>query len=288
MGQADNGATNRLLGYPDDARLLLVNADDFGMYPAINEAVVRAHEQGIVRSTSLMVPCPGAAHAVDLLRNQPDLPFGVHLSVVRDIAHYQWGPLAPRERVPSLLAEDGDLYTLDRMDELLERADLDELEAEFRAQIEAVLVTGLQPTHLDWHCLLDGGRADVFEMSVRLATEYGVALRVDSRLFGDRLQRQGLPTANHELLDSFALAIEDKAARYAELLRALPAGLTEWAVHPGLGTVDARRIDPNGWRVRQTDLAFLTSPQAREIVQQEGITLISYGPLQTAWQSRSS
>jgi chitin disaccharide deacetylase len=122
VSQAHYGTTAGLLGYPDDARLLLVNADDFGMYDAINAAVVRAFAEGIVRSTSLMVPCPGAAEAMRLLKENPDLPFGVHLSVVRDIAHYRWGPLAPRERVPSLLAEDGDLYPLDRMAELLTRA----------------------------------------------------------------------------------------------------------------------------------------------------------------------
>jgi predicted glycoside hydrolase/deacetylase ChbG (UPF0249 family) len=288
MGQTDTGATATRLGYPDDARLLLVNADDFGMYPAINAGVVRAFAEGIVRSTSLMVPCPGAAQAMDLLRDHPDLPFGIHLSVVRDIAPYRWGPLAPKERVPSLLAADGELYALDRMDELLKRANLDELEAEFRAQIGVVLAAGLQPTHLDWHCLLDGGREDVFDLTFQLATEYGLAMRVDAQPFINRLRRRGLPSADHALLDSFELPIEDKPARYAALLRTLPAGLTEWAVHPGLGSTDAMAIDPDGWRVRQTDLEFLTSPRAREIVQEEGIVLISYEPLQAAWQSRSS
>ena len=57
----------RLLGYPDDARLLLVNADDFGMYAGINDAVAQGFAEGIVRSASLMMPCPGAAEAVRLL-----------------------------------------------------------------------------------------------------------------------------------------------------------------------------------------------------------------------------
>jgi len=222
-----------------------------------------------------------------LLKENPDLPFGVHLSVVRDIAHYRWGPLAPRERVPSLLAEDGDLFPLDRMAELLARAKVEELEAEFRAQVETVLAAGLRPSHLDWHCLLNGGRADVFELTLGLAREYGLALRIDAQPFINRLQRRGLPTADHDVLDSFTLDVEAKSTRYAALLRALPAGLSEWAVHPGLGSADAQAIDPDGWRVRQTDLEFLTSPRAREIVQEEGIVLISYEPLQAVWQSRS-
>ena len=292
MSQAHHGTTAGLLGYPDDARLLLVNGDDFGMYNAINEAVIRAFAEGIVQSTSLMIPCSGAAEAMRLLKEHPELPFGVHLSVVRDIAHYRWGPLAPRERVPSLLAEDGDLFHLDRMTELLARAKVEELEAEFRAQVETVLAAGLRPSHLDWHCMgaqdwLNGGRADVFELTLGLAREYGLALRVDAQPFINRLQRRGLPTADHDVLDSFTLDVEGKSTRYAALLRALPAGLTEWAVHPGLGSADAQAIDPDGWRVRQTDLEFLTSPWAREIVQEEGIVLISYEPLQAVWQSRS-
>lgn len=288
MSQAHQSATNRLLGYPDDARLLLVNADDFGMYQAINEGIVGAFREGIVRSTSLMAPCPGAPQAMQLLRDNPDLRFGVHLSVIRDIDDYDWGPLAPKEQVSSLLDVDGKLYRSTRMSEMLDRAKPDELEVEFRAQIEAVLAAGLRPTHLDWHCLYSGGRADIFEMTLGLANEYGLALRVDSQPFIDQVQGRGLPTADHNLLDSFSLDLDDKSARYAELLRALPVGLTEWAVHPSLGSPESQAIDPDGWRVRRTDLDFLISPQAHEIIQQEGITLISFEPLQRVWQERPS
>ena len=124
MGQARERATNRLLAYPGDARLLLANADDVGMYGAINQAVVRAFREGIVRSTSLMVPCPGASQAMGLLRENPDIGFRVHLSVVRDIDGYRWGPLTPQQEVPSRLDADGSLYGRGRMPELLERANL--------------------------------------------------------------------------------------------------------------------------------------------------------------------
>ena len=125
-------------------------------------------------------------------------------------------------------------------------------------------------------------------MTLGLAKEYGLALRVASQPFIDRVQRQGLPTADHELLDSFGVGIEDKSARYADMLRELPAGLSEWAVHPSLGSAESQAIDPAGWQVRRTDFDFLSSPRAREIIQREGIELISYEPLQAVWQGRSS
>ena len=288
MSQAHTHVTNRLLGYPDDARLLLINADDCGMYRAISEAVVRAFTEGIVRSTSLMVPCPGASQAMHLLRDNPDLRFGVHLSVIHDIDGYRWDPLTPKDKVPSLLDEDGHLYRLGRVSELLDRADLGELEVEFRAQIEAVLAADLRPTHLDWHCLYNGGRAEWFDLTQRLAKEYGLVVRVDSQPFRDQMQRRGLPTADHDLLDSYGLDVEGKSARYAAMLRELPAGLNAWAVHPGLGGAESQAIDPDGWQVRRTDFEFLISPEARAIIQQDGITLISYEPLQAVWQGRSS
>ena len=288
MSQRQTSGTNRLLGYPDDARLLLVNADDFGMYRSINEAVVRAFTEGIVRSSSLMVPCPGAEQAIDLLRQHPELRFGVHLSIIRDIDGYVWGPLASKEAVPSLLDSDGNLYHHRRMAELIDTAKLDEVELEFRAQIEPVLAAGLRPTHLDWHCLRVSGRPDLFEMTLGLAREYGLALRVAVQPYIDQVQRLGLPTAEFDLLDSFALDIDTKPARYAALLRDLPVGLTEWAVHPSLGDEASQAIDPNGWRVRRTDFDFLVSSQAREFIAREGIILIGYEPLQHVWRSRSA
>ena len=86
-----NKRTNELLRYPPDARLLIINADDFGMYHAVNEAIFRTIREGVVCSTSLMVPCPWALHAMHLLRENPDIPFGVHLTIIRDLTNYAWG-----------------------------------------------------------------------------------------------------------------------------------------------------------------------------------------------------
>lgn len=287
MTRSPTGITNELLGYPPEARLLLINADDFGMYHAINEAIGPAFNAGIVRSTTLMVPCPGAAEAMRLLQANPAIRFGVHLSVIRDIAQSTWGPLTPPQDVPSLLDEEARQH-LSRLSEMLARATVEHLEREFRAQIEVVLAANLAPTHLDWHCLHSGGRPDIFAMTMELAREYGLALRVASQPFIAQVQELGLPTVDHDLLDSFRIPTAAKPARYAALLRALPAGLSEWAVHPSLDDAVARTVDPEGWQVRQADFRFLVSPQARTIVQEEGIILIGYEPLQAVWRQHSA
>lgn len=278
--------TNRLLGYPDDARLLIVNADDFGLCHGSNEATLRAWRDGIVTSTSLMVPCPWAPHAMDILHEHPDLPFGVHLTMIREFDVYRWGPVAPATAVPSLV--DGRGHFLDhntQTDEILERADVREVEIEFRAQIDLVLAAGLRPTHLDFHCLPDGGREDIFDLTVRLAREYGLALRVHFPRHQETVRLLGLPVNDHPVLDSYSMDPATKHDEYILLLRELPAGLKEWAVHPGLGNDETRALEPGSWRVRRADLDFVTSPDARRVIEEEGIALVDYHALQGTWMT---
>ena len=278
------GRANRLLGYPDDARLLIINADDFGMCHAVNDAVIRALEKGLLRSATLMVPCPWALHALHFLADHPKVAFGVHLTVISEWPHYRWGPVTSRDKVPSLIDEAGYFYTFQRMPELLAQVRLDHLELEFRSQIETVLAAGLEPTHLDWHALRIGGRADIVMLMVRLAKDYGLALRVFGQSTIEDLQRRGLPTNDYDFLDSYLLDPVNKQARYAQLLRDLPAGLSEWAVHPALDTAELRAIEPDGKRIRQKDFDFLISKEAQEIVEEEGIILLDYRPLQAVWR----
>src|SRR3954471_5083964 len=107
MATPDTHQTNERLGYPADGRLLIINDDDFGMGPAINAATLRAFQEGIVSSTSLMAPCLWARHAMQRLKEHPEFPFAVHLTLISEHPLYRWGPLSPRDKVPSLLDESG-------------------------------------------------------------------------------------------------------------------------------------------------------------------------------------
>ncbi|MGO8951330.1 MAG: hypothetical protein ACLQUY_27490 [Ktedonobacterales bacterium] len=109
-------------------------------------------------------------------------------------------------------------------------------------------------------------------------------MRVRERALIKKVQRQGLPTNDHDFLDSYSLDTEGKAARYAQLLHDLPVGLNEWAVHSGLGDGELRAIEPAGAPMRQADLDVMVSARVREVLQHEGITLLSYKPLQEVWQ----
>lgn len=281
-----DGQTNRWLGYPAEARLLIINADDFGMCHAVNAAIIGTLQAGVVRSTTLMVPCPWAQHALHFLANHPDIAFGVHLTALSEWDDYRWGPVTPREKVPSLLNKAGYFYNFEQMPGFLAQVNLDELESEFRAQIEVVLAAALHPTHLDWHALRISGREDIQELMLRLAQEYGLALRVMGQTWINKVQNRGLPSNDYDFLDSYLLDPATKAARYVELLRDLPVGLSEWAVHPGLANAELLAIDPGGAQFRQADYDFLMSPQAREVIEAEGIILLDYRALQEVWMDR--
>lgn len=286
MGRGTKSQTNQLLGYPADARLLIVNADDFGMCHAVNAAIMGALKEGIVRSTTLMVPCPWALHAMRFLAHHPEISFGIHLTAIAEWNDYRWGPLTPKAAVPSLIDETGYFYNFEEMPRFLAQVRLNELEMEFRTQIEFILASGLKPAQLDWHALRIAGRVDIFELMFKLAREYGLALRVAERSWQEKLQSQGLPTNDYHFLDSYILDPANKAVQYAQLLHELPVGLSEWAIHPGLANAELMAIDPGGSPLRQADFEFFMSQQAQELIEKEGIILLNYRALQKVWREK--
>ena len=287
MSHTQRANTNELLGYPADARLLIINADDFGMCHSTNVAIFRSLAEGVVCSTTLMVPCPWAPQAMRWLAEHPAVPFGVHLTALGDSVNYRWRPLVCIDQVPTLVDETGYFYNFERMDEFFAQVRMDELEAEFRAQIETVLAADLTPTHLDWHSLRIARKPEIFDVLFGLAREYGLALRAPQSFVPERAQRQDLPANDYDILDSYGLGHAGKLALYIRLLRELPAGLSEWAVHPGLEDAELLAIDSHGAPIRQADLDCMVSAAVREVIQQEGIILLSYKPLQEVWQAHA-
>jgi chitin disaccharide deacetylase len=254
--------------------------------PKIHEGMGSLHR--LVRSTTLMFPCPWALHAMHFLVEHPEIPFGVHLTAISEWADYRWGPVTPKEKVSSLIDQTGYFYKFESMPEFLDRVSLDELELEFRAQIEAVLSAGLKPTHLDWHALRISGRVDISELMLSLAREYGLALRVMGQVWIETVQSRGLPAIDYDFLDSYLLDPATKAEEFAALLHKLPAGLSEWAVHPGLDTPELLAIEREKNHIRQTDFDFLISQDAKDIIEEEGIVLLDYRALQDVWKENKT
>lgn len=275
--------TTEILGFPKDSRLLILNIDDFGFCLTANLSAFETLRNGTACSTTVMTPPAWSKHAINILNQNPHIHHGVHLTTISEHENFRWRPLTSPHKIPSLIDGEGFLPLETERDNLLLRADIHELEIEWRAQIEQVFSAGLHPNQLDSHCNIHDARDDIFAMTVRLAKEYGLALRVHQQKYINALKQEGLNVIDHTDLDSFDLPTTGKARRYIQLLHELPAGISEWAIHPAKGTQEVRTINPR-WRVRAADYHFFNSEECRQTIEREGIQLVSYQLLQSSWK----
>lgn len=254
---------------PGQATELAIRCDDVGMCHAVNQAVRRLLETGIPFSTSVMVPCPWFQEAAEILRDQPQVSVGIHLTLNSEWQHYKWGPVLGASKVPTLVDDQGHFHTTSA-DFAAAEVDLREVEMELRAQIEQAQKSGLEIDYLDYHMLTALSTPELQGLVERLAADYGVGL---SRYFGE---------------PSVSLWDIEPNQKLDELLNVLdriePGKPTLLVIHLGLdGAEMAALIDVNNPqdsdRVgvhRGAELDALLSDDFRQAIAKGDIQLVNY------------
>ena len=237
----------------DATRQLIVNADDFGFTPGVNAGIVRAFEQGIVRSTSLMVCYPAAAEAAAYARAHPGLGVGLHIDLWESVPQgWSWRKIY--ERCPAEEAA---------------------VEAEVRRQLDAFrALMGREPDHLDTHQHIHR-KEPVRTVVERIARELKLPLR----------GQPGVPyVGGFYGQDGMGQPYPDgiSVQRLLELIDALPEGTTEFGCHPGFVEAD----DPLGGTMyrteRNTEVASLCDPRVLERCARGDVRLARFGDLAPA------
>jgi chitin disaccharide deacetylase len=271
------------LGYPRDAKLIVVHADDVGVTHSVNAATVTALGTGLVNSASIMVPCPWFPEIADYAKAHQDLDFGLHLTLTAERVYYRWGPAAPRDRVPSLVDENG-YFWHDWTPST--RIDPKDVEIELRAQIDRALAMGVRPTHLDSHQYrLIMTNKELFDVFVKLAHEYRLPFFVTRDWFAQYPYLEPSLGPNDIVIDHTvtvepSLAAEKWGEFYSGALRNLQPGVTEFVIHLAYDNDEMKAATREratwGAAWRQRDFDYFTSNEFRVLLDQLHIKLVTW------------
>ena len=271
------------LGYPSEAKLLIVNCDDLGFCHAANQGVFDSLRQGLATSASLMVPSPWARGAAASYRGED---VGVHLTLNSEHDHYRWGPIT---QAPSLLDGDGGFPRT--VADVWDHADLDEVRRECRAQVERAILWGFDVSHLDAHLGTMQMRSEFFDIYLDLALEFRLPIRLtgpetESRIgfpFRDLAGAEGVVFPDH------LITLSGVGSRDA-VMQALPhlqPGITEAYLHPAVDSPELRAIAAD-WPARVDDCQALRQDgELANALTAQGVTLIGYRPLRDLMRSNT-
>ncbi|MBC8869048.1 MAG: ChbG/HpnK family deacetylase [Planctomycetes bacterium] len=274
-------------------RYLIIHADDAGMCHSANRATIEAMEQGIVSSASIMVPCPWFPEIAQYAKEHPERDFGVHLTLTSEWKLYRWGPITARDKVPSLVDEQGFLWA--NVSQVARNVKVEEAEIELRAQIDRAIKFGVPITHLDTHMGAVASRPDLIRLYVKIGIEYDIpvllcrsmkktlieqfphlATEADEML--KKLDQHNLPVIDYLPIIPSVADYELRKATYLLAFKHLRPGVTQFIIHCGNDDPELQAVTSHA-ASRDLDRRVFQDPGLKAEAGKLGIKVISWKQL---------
>jgi len=258
-----------------------------------NMGAIKAIEDGVATSLSIMMPCSWVPEMTAYVKEHPQVDAGVHLTLTSEWKRYRWGPVAGKAAVPGLVDLDGCLWH--SVSGVAAHATVDEVETEIRAQIDKLRTAGIEPTHLDSHmgtCFLP----QYFNSYVKV----GIEKEIPILIFGGHMQHigdeagafkpmirmiaqaawdSGLPVIDDLVTEpTKAKDYKQRKSELIELLRQIKPGVTEVIVHCTSPSETFSHISSSGPK-RHAELRLMTDPDIKAFIKKEGIVLTTWREL---------
>ena len=273
------------LGYPPDAKLLILHADDLAVAHSVDTASFDSLNSGAVSSASIMIPCPWLTEVADYAKSHPDTDLGLHLTLTSEWKTYRWGSVAASDKVASLLEADGTFYST--TEEVAANAYPTDVEREIRAQVERAISVGIHPTHLDSHMGTLFSKPEFIAAYIKVAHDFQLpflALKPSDA----RAPFLSLLSSTDVILD--AIVIANQGLRpdqtmdfYLNAIKNLKPGLTEMIVHLGHDDSELQAVTVDhpdfGAAWRQRDYDVVNSPQFQQALRDNHVVLVRWKDL---------
>lgn len=252
---------------------LIVRGDDMGSSHSANSALIKSYKGGIEKTVELMVVTAWFPEAVKLLKQNPGLDVGLHLTITSEWENIKWRPLT---NCPSLTDANGYFFPMispnpNYPGQAIKENNwkLEEIENEFRAQIELAKKNIPWLSHITSHMGCTEISGDVKAMAKKLAQEYNLDIDLDE-LGIKNVYYDGASNTYEEKIDSFT-----------KMLNKLEAGKSYMFLdHPGLDNEELRAVYHIGYEKvaqdRQGVTDVFTGEKVKQVIKEKGIQLISY------------
>jgi predicted glycoside hydrolase/deacetylase ChbG (UPF0249 family) len=287
FAEAQTKSVQERLGYPANARLLVIHADDFGMNHSVNRATSEALVNHWITSASILVPCPWFLEAADFAKAHQDLDLGIHQALNSEWTTFRWGPVTSKDQVPTLLDDQGYL-PLDTP-VVAKNASPSQVETELRAQVDRAQKFGVHVTHLDTHMAALFSSPDLYKVYLKMGHSYHLPILEEWEGTHGPL---GIKPPQDEMLVQKVISIDpgisaaEWVSWYEKQLAPLGPGVYEMIIHLAYDDDEMRgaAFDHQDWGSawRQHDFDMVKGAEFQKFLKDQGFILVGWKDLAKA------